>query len=63
MRIAAVAATLMALAPGAYVGAVAADGAVGGHAVASKHKKPKHCRKGFVLRHNKCVAKSRGPVY
>ncbi len=63
----AVVATIGVLAPGAYVGASAASGAVPGHAVAAKStkhsKKPKKCKKGQVLRHNKCVAKSSSPVY
>jgi hypothetical protein len=63
LSLAAVAATLAALAPGAYLGAVSAAGAAPARAVASKHKKPKPCRKGFVRRHGKCVAKSGGPVY
>jgi hypothetical protein len=55
------------LGPGAYAASAgaAAHASTAARAVAAKkHKpKPKKCKKGFVLRHGRCVAKSKPPVY
>jgi hypothetical protein len=65
LGLAAIGAVLAAFTPTVYAGAAASNAGAPRAAIAKKHKssKPKKCKKGFVLKHGKCVAKSSSPVY